>query len=135
MMGKTKYFKRRRGSVSQLEIMIGIVLILALVVSLLKFMPVIITKQKLDSFAGELIRYVEVRGRTDVPSIEEELRNRYGINPRITYKATYYKDHKVQIDDMVEVVLEVEVPYSAFGINTSIKLSTIRGGRSEVYWK
>ncbi|WP_373843207.1 DUF4320 family protein [Bacteroides heparinolyticus] len=134
-MEKKKYLKRRRGSVSQLEIMIGFVLILALVVALLKFVPVIITKQKLDSFAGELIRYVEVRGRTDVSGIEEELRSRYGINPKITYRAVYYKDRKVQIDDKIEVVLELEVKYSAFGVSTNIKLSTIRGGRSEVYWK
>ncbi|WP_242877777.1 DUF4320 family protein [Eisenbergiella tayi] len=108
------------------------VLVLALAVRVL---PVYIAKQRLDTFATELVREAEITGNVGSESERRAavLREKTGIDPEITWSA----EGKIQLNEEVTVTLTLPREIGLFGRFGSfpVTLQSQATGKSEVYWK
>jgi hypothetical protein len=113
-------------------IVICAMLVIALAVRVL---PVFIDKNKLDTFAAELIREAEVSGRVGAETTNrvEELRGKIGIDPTVSWSRT----GNIQLNQEVTVTLTVERNLGLFGGFGSfpVTLTSRASGKSGVYWK
>lgn len=120
-----------------------IVLVLAAMLVLavsIKVFPVFVVKYQLDTYANELCRTAEISGRIgpETTARTEELKAQTGIEPEITWTASYMGDtHKVQLNKSFTVLLKHNVNIGLFGSFGSfpVELTAKATGRSEVYWK
>lgn len=126
--------KKRKGFM-MIDVLFGIVMLILTFYVILSFMPIVFNYIKLETFSGELTRYVEVKGRTDLSSLEKDLAKQQGITPVVKYKTTYYKDKKVQLDTKIDVISTFTVKVKIFGLEADIPLTIKKTGVSEVYWK
>lgn len=126
--------KKRKGFM-MIDVLFGIVMLILTFYVILSFMPIVFNYIKLETFSGELTRYVEVKGRTDLSSLERDLAKQQGITPVVKYKTTYYKDKKVQLDTKIDVISTFTVKVKIFGLEADIPLTIKKTGVSEVYWK
>ncbi len=78
---------RGEGYVDVIVIIMSAILVIALA---LKLFPAYITKQKLDTFAVEIMRVAEISGRVGTETTAEELRlqSNLGIVPTVTWSRT-----------------------------------------------
>ena len=120
------------GYVDIVIIVLAVMLCIALVV---KISPVFIAKSQLDTFANELIREAEIKGRigSETTSKANDLRSQLGITPSISWSRT----GNIQLDDEITVTCTMQVNiglWDNFG-SFPINLTAVASGRSEVYWK
>lgn len=111
-----------------------LILIVCLLISLaVNLFPIYMTKQKLDTFATEIMREAEIYGRIGAETTAEEtrLRETLGIAPTITWS----QSGNVQLNHEIEVELEIEVSLGFGGSFTDITLKSKAQGKSEVYFK
>lgn len=124
--------KRGEGFMDVAVIVICAMLVIALAVRVL---PVFIDKNKLDTFAAELIREAEVSGRVGAETTNrvEELRGKIGIDPTVSWSRT----GNIQLNQEVTVTLTVERNLGLFGGFGSfpVTLTSRASGKSGVYWK
>lgn len=129
-----KILKQRRGEgfIDVAVIVISAMLVIALAVRVL---PVFIDKNKLDTFAAELIREAEISGRIGAETTlrANELSVKMGINPTISWSRT----GNIQLNQEVTVTLTVQRNLGLFGGFGSfpVTLTSRASGKSGVYWK
>lgn len=124
--------RRGEGYVDMIVLVLCAVLVLALAVRVL---PVYIAKQRLDTFATELVREAEITGNvgSETERRAAVLREKTGIDPEITWSA----EGKIQLDEEVTVTLTLPREIGLFGRFGSfpVTLQSQATGKSEVYWK
>lgn len=124
--------RRGEGYVDMIVLVLCAVLVLALAVRVL---PVYIAKQRLDTFATELVREAEITGNvgSETERRAAVLREKTGIDPEITWSA----EGKIQLNEEVTVTLTLPREIGLFGRFGSfpVTLQSQATGKSEVYWK
>ena len=92
--------RRGEGYVDMIVLVLCAVLVLALAVRVL---PVYIAKQRLDTFATELVREAEITGNvgSETERRAAVLREKTGIDPEITWST----EGKIQLNEEVTVTL------------------------------
>lgn len=129
-----KLWKNRKGEgyLDVIVLVLCAVLVLALAVRVL---PVYIAKQRLDTFATELMREAEITGRVGAETDRRTavLREKTGIDPQISWSA----EGRIQLNEEVTVTLTLQRDIGLFGGFSSfpITLRSQATGKSEVYWK
>ncbi len=123
---------RGEGYIDVVVLVLCAMLVVALAV---KVFPAYIAKQKVDTFATELMREAEIAGRVDSETSrrEEILIDKTGINPDVNWSRT----GRVQLNEEITVVVIYRMDIGLFGDFGSFPV-TLRGeamGKSEVYWK
>jgi hypothetical protein len=124
--------RRGEGYIDMVVLVLCAMLVVALAV---KVYPVYIAKQRLDTFADELIREAEIAGRvgTETSAREQSLRAETGIAPTVTWS----RSGRVQLNGEITVTLTLQTNIGLFGGFGSfpITLRSTATGKSEVYWK
>lgn len=124
--------RRGEGYVDMIVLVLCAVLVLALAVRVL---PVYIAKQRLDTFAIELVREAEITGNvgSETERRAAVLREKTGIDPEITWST----EGKIQLNEEVTVTLTLPKEIGLFGRFGSfpVTLQSQATGKSEVYWK
>ena len=124
--------RRGEGYVDMIVLVLCAVLVLALAVRVL---PVYIAKQRLDTFATELVREAEITGHvgSETERRAAVLREKTGIDPEITWST----EGKIQLNEEVTVTLTLPKEIGLFGRFGSfpVTLQSQATGKSEVYWK
>ena len=124
--------RRGEGYVDMIVLILCAVLVLALAVRVL---PVYIAKQRLDTFATELVREAEITGNvgSETERRAAVLREKTGIDPEITWST----EGKIQLNEEVTVTLTLPKEIGLFGRFGSfpVTLQSQATGKSEVYWK
>ena len=124
--------RRGEGYVDMIVLVLCAVLVLALAVRVL---PVYIAKQRLDTFATELVREAEITGNvgSETDRRAAVLREKTGIDPEITWST----EGKIQLNEEVTVTLTLPKEIGLFGRFGSfpVTLQSQATGKSEVYWK
>lgn len=124
--------RRGEGYVDMIVLVLCAVLVLALAVRVL---PVYIAKQRLDTFATELVREAEITGNvgSETERRAAVLREKTGIDPEIIWSA----EGKIQLNEEVTVTLTLPREIGLFGRFGSfpVTLRSQATGKSEVYWK
>lgn len=124
--------KRGEGYIDVCVLILCAMLIIALAVHVL---PVFIVKQKLDTYATELVREAEITGRvggeTTIRAVM--LTERLGIEPEISWSKT----GRIQLNEEVTVTLTLNMDIGLFGGLGSfpVELRAQATGKSEVYLK
>lgn len=123
---------RGEGYIDVVVLVLCAMLVVALAV---KVFPAYIAKQKVDTFATELMREAEIAGRvgSETSRREEILVDKTGINPDVNWSRT----GRVQLNEEITVVVTYRMDIGLFGDFGSFPV-TLRGeamGKSEVYWK
>ena len=97
--------------------------------------PVYIAKQKVDTFATELVREAEIAGRigSETSSEERRLRADLGIDPDVSWSDR----GRIQLNEDITVTVTLDTNIGLFGDFGSfpITLRSDASGKSEVYWK
>ena len=124
--------RRGEGYVDMIVLVLCAVLVLAPAVRVL---PVYIAKQRLDTFATELVREAEITGNvgSETERRAAVLREKTGIDPEITWST----EGKIQLNEEVTVTLTLPKEIGLFGRFGSfpVTLQSQATGKSEVYWK
>ena len=124
--------RRGEGYVDMIVLVLCAVLVLALAVRVL---PVYIAKQRLDTFATELVREAEITGNvgSETERRAAVLREKTGIDPEITWST----EGKIQLNEEVTVTRTLPKEIGLFGRFGSfpVTLQSQATGKSEVYWK
>jgi len=117
--------RRGEGYVDMIVLVLCAVLVLALAVRVL---PVYIAKQRLDTFATELVREAEITG-----NVGSETERRAAVLREITWST----EGKIQLNEEVTVTLTLPKEIGLFGRFGSfpVTLQSQATGKSEVYWK
>lgn len=120
------------GYVDVAVLVLCVLLVIALAVSVL---PVFVTKNKLDAYAGELCREAEIAGcvGTETALRAQVLTERTGLTPAISWSKT----GKLQLNEEFTVTVTTQVDLGLFGGFGSfpVTLKAQSSGKSEVYWK
>ena len=122
---------RGEGYIDVVVLLLCAMLVVALAV---KVFPAYIAKQKVDTFATELMREAEIAGRvgSETSRREEILVDKTGINLDVNWSRT----GRVQLNEEITVVVIYRMDIGLFGDFGSFPV-TLRGeamGKSEVYW-
>ena len=124
--------RRGEGYVDMIVLVLCAVLVLALAVRVL---PVYIAKQRLDTFATELVREAEITGNvgSETERRAAVLREKTGLDPEKTWST----EGKIQLNEEVTVTLTLPKEIGLFGRFGSfpVTLQSQATGKSEVYWK
>jgi len=129
-----KPLKNNRGE-GYIDVVVLILCAMLVVALAVKVFPAYIAKQKVDTFATELMREAEIAGRvgSETSRREEILVDKTGINPDVNWSRT----GRLQLNEEITVVVTYRMDIGLFGDFGSFPV-TLRGealGKSEVYWK
>lgn len=129
-----KPLKNNRGE-GYIDVVVLVLCAMLVVALAVKVFPAYIAKQKVDTFATELMREAEIAGRvgSETSRREEILIDKTGINPDVNWSRT----DRVQLNEEITVVVTYRMDIGLFGDFGSFPV-TLRGeamGKSEVYWK
>lgn len=129
-----KILKSRRGE-GYIDICVFILCAMLVVAVAMKVLPVYMEGQKLNTFATELVREVELSGRvgTETARREQSLREQMGLAPEVRWSAR----GRIQLNQEVTVELTYQTNIGLFGEFGSfpITMRATATGKSEVYWK
>ena len=124
--------QKGEGYIDTVVLVLCAMLMVALAV---RVFPVYIAKQKVDTFATELVREAEIAGRigSETSSEERLLRNDLGISPTVTWSDR----GTIQLNEDITVTVTLDTNIGLFGDFGSfpITLRSDASGKSEVYWK
>lgn len=123
---------RGEGYIDVVVLVLCAMLVISLVVNVF---PAYIAKQKVDTFATELIREAEIAGRvgSETAKREQFLVENTGIDPEVSWSRT----GRIQLNEEISVVVTYRMDIGLFGEFGSFPV-TLKGeamGKSEVYWK
>ena len=126
--------KNNRGE-GYIDVVVLILCAMLVVALAVKVFPAYIAKQKVDTFATELMREAEIAGQvgSETARREQVLIEKTGIDPDVNWSRT----GKVQLNEEITVVVTYQMDIGLFGDFGSFPV-TLRGeamGKSEVYWK
>lgn len=132
MLKKILKNKRGDGYIDTVVLVLCAILIIALGV---KVFPVYMAKQKIDTFATEIIREAEIAGQvgSETSAEEQRLREDLGIDPNVSWATS----GRVQLNGEISVTVTMDENIGLFGDFGSfpITLKSNASGKSEVYWK
>ena len=132
MLRKILKNKRGEGYIDTVVLVLCAMLMIALAV---RVFPAYIAKQKIDTFATEIVREAEISGRvgSETSAEAQRLKENLGIDPRVDWS----QNGRIQLNEEISVVVTMEVNIGLFGDFGSfpIKLQSDASGKSEVYWK
>nr|WP_308545734.1 DUF4320 family protein [uncultured Lachnoclostridium sp.] len=126
--------KNNRGE-GYIDVVVLVFCAMLVVALALKVFPAYIAKQKVDTFATELVREAEIAGRvgSETARREQLLVEKTGIAPEVSWSRT----GRIQLNEEISVVVIYRMDIGLFGKFGSFPV-TLRGeamGKSEVYWK
>ncbi|WP_313527815.1 DUF4320 family protein [Anaerotignum sp.] len=129
-----KSLKNNRGE-GYIDVVVLVLCAMLVIALAVKVFPAYIAKQKVDTFATELVREAEIAGRvgSETARREQLLVEKTGINPEVTWSRT----GRIQLNEEISVVVIYRMDIGLFGEFGSFPV-TLRGeamGKSEVYWK
>lgn len=129
-----KPLKNNRGE-GYIDVVVLILCAMLVIALAVKVFPAYIAKQKVDTFATELMREAEIAGQvgSETARREEILIEKTGIDPDVNWSRT----GKVQLNEEITIVVTYRMDIGLFGEFGSFPV-TLRGeamGKSEVYWK
>lgn len=129
-----KPLKNNRGE-GYIDVVVLVLCAMLVVALAVKVFPAYIAKQKVDTFATELMREAEIAGRigSETSRRGEILVDKTGISPDVNWSRT----GKIQLNEEITVVVIYQMDIGLFGDFGSFPV-TLRGeamGKSEVYWK
>lgn len=129
-----KPLKNSRGE-GYIDVVVLVLCAMLVVALAVKVFPAYIAKQKVDTFATELMREAEIAGRigSETSRRGEILVDKTGISPDVNWSRT----GKIQLNEEITVVVIYQMDIGLFGDFGSFPV-TLRGeamGKSEVYWK
>lgn len=123
------------GYIDVVIVILSAMLVIALAVQVF---PVFVAKNQLNTFADEIVREAEISGRigSDVNNKMKDMKKQTGLNPSISWSASYFSGNKIQLNGEINVTLKqtVDIGFFSFG-SFPIELTSKAKGRSEVYWK
>ena len=123
---------RGEGMIDTVVLVLCAMLIIALA---LKVFPVYMAKQKIDTFATELVREAEIAGRigSETTAEEERLGANLGIHPTVHWS----QNGRIHLNEEITATVTMEVNVGLFGDFGSfpITLRASATGKSERYWK
>ena len=129
-----KIFKKRSGEgyIDVCVLVICAMMVLALAV---RFLPVFVAKQQLDTYATELVREAEISGRvgSETSRREQALNEQMHIEPDVHWS----QRGRIQLNQEIAVEVTLQTDIGLFGGFGSFPV-TLRAeaiGKSEVYWK
>ena len=132
MLRKILKNKRGEGYIDTVVLVLCAMLMITLAV---RVFPAYIAKQKIDTFATEIVREAEISGRvgSETSAEEQRLKENLGIDPRVDWS----QNGRIQLNEEISVVVTMEVNIGLFGDFGSfpIRLQSDASGKSEVYWK
>ncbi|MFI3255051.1 MAG: DUF4320 family protein [Eubacteriales bacterium] len=118
-----------------LDTVILILVSIMVIAFAMQLFQVYMTKQKVDTFATELMRVAEISGQVGsaTSSKAETLKSNLGINPSISWS----KSGRIQLNEEVTVTITLEKDLGLFGEFGSfpVTLKGVASGKGEVYWK
>lgn len=129
-----KSLKNNRGE-GYIDVVVLVLCAMLVIALAVKVFPVYIAKQKVDTFATELVREAEIAGRvgSETARREQLLVEKTGIAPEVSWSRT----GRIQLNEEISVVVIYRMDIGLFGEFGSFPV-TLRGeamGKSEVYWK
>ncbi len=129
-----KILAENRGE-GYIDLVILVLVAIMVIACAMQIFTVYMAKQKVDSFATELLRVAEIAGQvgTETTAKAESLKSNLGINPRITWS----RSGRFQLNQEVTVTVELDVNLGLFGEFGSfpVTLKGVASGKGEVYWK
>jgi len=131
-MGQMLTSRRGEGYLDVCVLILCAMLVVALAV---RVFPLFIAKNKLDTFATELVREAEITGRVGSETTRRELVlcENTGLHPDISWS----KQGRIQLNEEITVTLTLEMNIGLFGNFGSfpVRLESRATGKSEVYHK
>ncbi|MDD3253798.1 MAG: DUF4320 family protein [Lachnospiraceae bacterium] len=129
-----KPLKNNRGE-GYIDVVVLILCAMLVIALAVKVFPAYIAKQRVDTFATELVREAEIAGQvgSETSRRQQLLVEQTGISPEVSWSRT----GKIQLNEEVSVVVIYRMEIGLFGEFGSFPV-TLRGeamGKSEVYWK
>ena len=127
-----------------IDMLIGMAVFLAMILSFLTIPEVLIKKQELDYIAKNVVRKIERDGKAggSLWQTVSELRHETGLNADINYNGAFRgADMKLQIRERFTVTARYTVrlklfePSFAGPVYLDIPIQKTLSGVSEVYWK
>lgn len=129
-----KILKSNKGE-GYIDVAVLVLCVMLMIALAIKVFPVYIAKQKIDTFATELVREAEIAGRVGIETTNREilLRDKMGITPTVKWS----KSGRIQLNEEITVTITYETNIGLFGGFGSfpITLRADAAGKSEVYWK
>ncbi|SHE61037.1 protein of unknown function [Tissierella praeacuta DSM 18095] len=129
-----KVLKSNKGE-GYIDVAVLVLCVMLMIALAVKVFPAYIAKQKIDTFATELVREAEIAGRVGTETTNREilLRDKMGITPTVKW----LKTGKIQLNEEITVTITYEINIGLFGGFGSfpITLRADAAGKSEVYWK
>lgn len=129
-----KALKNNRGE-GYIDVVVLILCAMLVIALAVKVFPAYIAKQRVDTFATELVREAEIAGQigSETSRRQQLLVEQTGIDPEVSWSRT----GKIQLNEEISVVVIYRMDIGLFGEIGSFPV-TLRGeamGKSEVYWK
>lgn len=129
-----KSLKNNRGE-GYIDVVVLILCAMLVIALAVKVFPAYIAKQRVDTFATELVREAEIAGQvgSETTKRQQLLVEQTGINPEVSWSKT----GKIQLNEEISVVVTYRMDIGLFGEFGSFPV-TLRGeamGKSEVYHK
>lgn len=129
-----KPLKNNRGE-GYIDVVVLILCAMLVIALAVKVFPAYIAKQRVDTFATELVREAEIAGQigSETSRRQQLLVEQTGISPEVSWSRT----GKIQLNEEISVVVIYRMDIGLFGEFGSFPV-TLRGeamGKSEVYHK
>lgn len=129
-----KILKSNKGE-GYIDVAVLVLCVMLVIALAVRVFPVYIAKQKIDTFATELVREAEIAGRVGAETTSREmlLRDKMGITPIVRWS----KSGRIQLNEEITVTITYETNIGLFAGFSSfpITLRADAAGKSEVYWK
>ncbi len=118
-----------------MDVVVLVICTMLVIAFALNVFPVYIAKQKLDTFAVEVLREAEISGRvgSETAAAEQRLRGHLGIAPTLSWSKT----GNIPLNAEIAVTATLHMDIGLFGTFGSFPV-TLRSdaiGKSEVYYK
>ncbi|PYG89366.1 uncharacterized protein DUF4320 [Ruminiclostridium sufflavum DSM 19573] len=126
--------KNNRGE-GYIDTVVLVMCAMLVIAAAVKVFPAYIAKQKVDTFATELVREAEIAGRIGSETSRREvlLREKTGISPAVQWSKT----GQIQLNEEISLTVTYDVNIGLFGGFGSfpVTLRADAAGKGEVYWK
>lgn len=126
--------KNNRGE-GYIDTVVLVMCAMLVIAAAVKVFPAYIAKQKVDTFATELVRKAEIAGRVGSETSRREvlLREKTGISPAVQWSKT----GQIQLNEEISLTVTYDVNIGLFGGFGSfpVTLQADAAGKGEVYWK
>lgn len=133
-----KALRNKKGE-GYIDVAISLIVIMIVVVLALNVFRFLTLRMDMDYFAREMVKIATVVGATshsDITARYNELKDETGINPTVSWNATYFSGSKVQYGDSIKVTISYSAELVGMGITKIPVTVTARySGLSQQYWK